>query len=206
MEELPIGQLPAREAAPKVCETPGFTTARSAHRKVSDQNTRGLYPQTRPANGGRRRPSLALPAATCTSPEPPVLACCKGRNDRTTGVVGKRETHERKTARESFTLLDAGSPLDERARNLISDLYNQLHRRALVLPTDDGLDPKQRLRVDLTMTEVQCQPMSIRKRLTRKARPWATSCRALHQGRLAGPTPSVAAIRSLSCLGDSRNF
>ncbi len=62
-------------------------------------------------------------------------------------------------------LLEAGSPLDQRARNLISDLYEQEQGRALVLPTDDDLDPKRRLRVDLTMTEIQGQPMSIRKSL-----------------------------------------
>ncbi len=62
-------------------------------------------------------------------------------------------------------LLAADSPLDEHARRLVSDLYQQEQQRALVLPTDDDLDSKRRLRVDLTMKEILGQPAAIKKTL-----------------------------------------
>ena len=65
-------------------------------------------------------------------------------------------------------LLVVGSPVGQRARRLISDLYEQEHQRALVLPTDDELDPRRRLRVDLTMTEIRGQSKSIRESLEKE--------------------------------------
>ena len=167
MEELPIGQLPAREAAPKVCETPGLTTARR-HTERYPTKTRGdriRKPDRRMVDGAD------LPSVTRghgARHRTACAACCMGRNDRTTGVVGKRETHERKTARESFTI--TGRRFASRRACTEPDFRSlqSVTPPALVLQTDDGLDPKQRLRVDLTMTEIQCQPMSIRKRLTQE--------------------------------------
>lgn len=54
------------------------------------------------------------------------------------------------------------SPLAPRARRLIEDLQRQEREKALILPTDDPLDPKRRRRVDFTHDEMWAQPEAVR--------------------------------------------
>ncbi len=55
-------------------------------------------------------------------------------------------------------LLSPNSPLDDHSKALIKEIYEKEQAKAMVLPTDDPLDPKRRARVDFTWTEMQEQP------------------------------------------------
>lgn len=57
------------------------------------------------------------------------------------------------------------SPLAPRARRLIEELHRQERDKALILPTDDPLDPKRRRRVDFTHDEMWAQPEAVRRTL-----------------------------------------
>jgi glucosamine--fructose-6-phosphate aminotransferase (isomerizing) len=61
-----------------------------------------------------------------------------------------------------------GSPLDDRARALVADLHRREREKALVLPTDDPLDPKRRRRVELTREEMWGQPEALQHTLERE--------------------------------------
>lgn len=62
-------------------------------------------------------------------------------------------------------LLKPDSPLDEHSKALITEIYKQEQAKALALPTDDPLDPKRRMRVDYTWTEMWEQPEILQKNL-----------------------------------------
>ena len=62
------------------------------------------------------------------------------------------------------------SPLAPRTRLLIDDLHRQERDKALVLPTDDPLDPKRRRRVELTHDEMWAQPEAVRRTLAKERR------------------------------------
>lgn len=62
-------------------------------------------------------------------------------------------------------VLQADSPLDKEARELIRELNRREQEKALALPTDDPLDPKRRHRVELTWDEMWGQPAAIRETL-----------------------------------------
>ena len=62
-------------------------------------------------------------------------------------------------------LLGPDSPLDDRSKSLIKEIYDKEQAKALALPTDDPLDPKRRARVDYTWTELSEQPEIISKNL-----------------------------------------
>lgn len=62
-------------------------------------------------------------------------------------------------------LLQPDSPLDERSRHLIQDMYDKETQKAANLPTDDPLDPKRRKRVDFTKEEIWEQPDILHKNL-----------------------------------------
>ena len=62
------------------------------------------------------------------------------------------------------------SPLAPRTRLLIADLHRQERDKALVLPTDDPLDPKRRRRVELTHDEMWAQPEAVRRTLAKERR------------------------------------
>ncbi len=65
-------------------------------------------------------------------------------------------------------LLNADSPLDPPARQLIETLYHREQQKALTLPTDDLLDPKRRQRVGYTWDEMWGQPEAIQLTLDRE--------------------------------------
>ena len=66
-------------------------------------------------------------------------------------------------------LLAAESPLDAHGRAVVAALHAREAEAALSLPTDDPLDPKRRMRVDLTKPEMWNQPEMIRHTLVREA-------------------------------------
>ncbi len=68
----------------------------------------------------------------------------------------------------SSPLLAPDSPLDSQARQLVETLYHREQQRALMLPTDDRLDPKRRQRVGYTRDEIWGQPDAIRNTLERE--------------------------------------
>lgn len=61
-----------------------------------------------------------------------------------------------------------GSRLDDRARALVADLHRREREKALILPTDDPLDPKRRRRVELTRDEMWKQPEAMQRTLERE--------------------------------------
>jgi glucosamine--fructose-6-phosphate aminotransferase (isomerizing) len=63
-------------------------------------------------------------------------------------------------------LLGPDSPLGPEAKDLIRDLFAREQALMAALPTDDPLDPKRRLRVDLTRPEIGEQPDCIRRTLS----------------------------------------
>jgi glucosamine--fructose-6-phosphate aminotransferase (isomerizing) len=65
-------------------------------------------------------------------------------------------------------LLSEHSPLDERSRALIANLFEREQQLMAALPTDDPLDPKRRRRVDFTLPEIVEQPEVIRSTLQRE--------------------------------------
>ena len=62
-------------------------------------------------------------------------------------------------------LLAPDSPLDAKARALVTDLFAREARLMDALPTDDPLDAKRRARVELTRVEILGQPASVRDTL-----------------------------------------
>ena len=87
------------------------------------------------------------------------------------------------------------SPLAPRARSLLADLQRQEHAKALVLPTDDPLDPKRRRRVELTHDEMWAQPEAVRRTL-------ANERRAIAEVAAACAKRSIERIVMVGC-GDS---
>jgi glucosamine--fructose-6-phosphate aminotransferase (isomerizing) len=69
----------------------------------------------------------------------------------------------------STPLLAPESPLDSRSRELIQKIYEEEQAKMLVLPTDDPLDPKRRMRVELTLKELMEQPEVIQRNLDLEA-------------------------------------
>jgi glucosamine--fructose-6-phosphate aminotransferase (isomerizing) len=65
-------------------------------------------------------------------------------------------------------LLSEHSPLDERSKALIANLFDREQQLMAALPTDDPLDPKRRRRVDFTLPEILEQPEVIRTTLQRE--------------------------------------
>jgi glutamine---fructose-6-phosphate transaminase (isomerizing) len=65
-------------------------------------------------------------------------------------------------------LLAENSPLDERSKALIANLFDREQQLMAALPTDDPLDPKRRRRVELTLPEILEQPKVIRTTLQRE--------------------------------------
>ena len=63
--------------------------------------------------------------------------------------------------RFSTPLLMAGSPLDQRAKDLISELYDAEERIMKDLPTNAPTDDKRRRRVDYTIEEIEGQPDAV---------------------------------------------
>lgn len=66
-------------------------------------------------------------------------------------------------------LLADDSPLDAHSREVVAALHTREAEAALSLPTDDPLDPKRRMRVDLTKPEMWNQPEMIRHTLAHEA-------------------------------------
>ena len=62
-------------------------------------------------------------------------------------------------------LLAPDSPLDAKARALVTDLFAREARLMDALPTDDPRDAKRRARVELTRVEILGQPASVRDTL-----------------------------------------
>jgi glutamine---fructose-6-phosphate transaminase (isomerizing) len=62
-------------------------------------------------------------------------------------------------------LLAPDSPLDQRSRKLVEELFEKEARLMDALPTDDPLDEKRRRRVELTRVEILAQPQAIRTTL-----------------------------------------
>lgn len=87
------------------------------------------------------------------------------------------------------------SPLAPRARLLLADLHRQEREKALVLPTDDPLDPKRRRRVEQTRDEMWAQPEAIRRTL-------ALERHAIAEVAAAGAKRSLDRIVMVGC-GDS---
>ncbi|MCQ0986320.1 SIS domain-containing protein [Jiella marina] len=65
------------------------------------------------------------------------------------------------STRFSTPLLAAGSPLDQRAKDLISELYDAEERMMKELPTDAPTDEKRKRRVEFTIEEIHGQPEAI---------------------------------------------
>lgn len=63
-------------------------------------------------------------------------------------------------------LLSTDTPLDDRSRRLIEELIRREYEKSLILPTDDPLDQKRRVRVGYTWDEMWAQPEMIRLSLS----------------------------------------
>ena len=68
-------------------------------------------------------------------------------------------------------LLAADSPLDDRLRALVGDLFAREQRLMDALPTDDPRDEKRRRRVELTRVEIAGQPQAVRDTLAAGRQP-----------------------------------
>jgi glucosamine--fructose-6-phosphate aminotransferase (isomerizing) len=62
-------------------------------------------------------------------------------------------------------LLRPDSPLDDRSKSLIREIYAIEKAKALALPTDDPMDPKRLARVKFTWKEIWEQPEIITNNL-----------------------------------------